>query len=1071
MKRALLFFTMLMVIVASAYAQQRQVTGKVTGADGSPLPFATIQIKGTSTGTTSDKDGNYKVSVNPGAVLIVRSVGFLTENVTVGNSATLDVTLKADDKNLQEVVVTALGIQRKKNELPYSAQVVTAEEVTRTRDNNITNTLSGKVAGLEIRRNNSLGGSTNIVLRGVKSLTGNNQALFVVDGVPIDNSNTNTNDQQTARGGYDYGNAAADINPDDVESVNVLKGAASTALYGSRASNGVVMITTKKANRGMNVTLNSGLTYGSVDKSTFAKYQREYGAGYGQYYESPDKNFLYRDINGDGVKDLVVPMSEDASYSAKFDPSKQVYYWASFDPSSPNYMKTEPWQAANHPQSDIFVNPLGTTNSVFVDGGSDKGFVKLGYTKNVEEGIMPNSSVRKDIVNLAASYNITDRLTATGSANFSSVDGKGRYGTGYDSKNLMTNMRQWWQTNVDITEQKDAYFRTRKNVTWNWADPTDLVPAYWDNPYWTRYENYETDNRNRTFGYAALTYKATNWLDFVGRASIDEYNELQEERIAVGSIDVSEYQRYQRRFQENNYDLLANFHTPLSPSFKLSGVLGGNLRKTSMNDIRSKTNGGLGVPRIYSLSNTVSPMEAPVEHPYNEEVGGVFLSTTWSMKDFLFLDLSVRRDEASTLPENNNSYYYPASSLGFVFSKFLNNWHWLSNGKVRVNYAEVGNEAPPLITTGLYEFETSFNGEPLTYAQLIKGNPNLKPERTKSFETGLEAAFLDNRLGFDFTYYKMNSVNQIVPLPVSRSVGYNAIYINAGNIQNKGVELSVYATPVRTANFSWNINLNWSRNRNLVKALYPGIDNLQLNTVAFQGGVTLNATVGQPYGTIRGSNFVYNAKGQKEIDSQTGNYLISATSNEVIGNVNPDWIGGITNTLKYKGLSLTFLIDVRQGGQLFSLDQYYGFGTGLYPETAGLNELGHDKRDPVANGGGVLLKGVNEDGKTPNTTRAEAVQGFFGDGGNPNAGFVFNTSYVKLREVSLTYSLPAHTIARIHPFKGVDFSLTGRNLWIIHKDLKYADPEENATSGSLQGYQSGAYPTTRVLGFNVRLRF
>lgn len=1069
MKRALLFFTMLMVIVASAYAQQRQITGKVTGSDGSPLPFATIQIKGTNSGTTTDKDGNFKLDVNNNATLIVRSVGFITESIAVGGSNNYNITLNADDKNLQEVVVTALGIQRKKNELPYSAQTVTAEEVTRTRDANITNTLSGKVAGLEVRRNNSLGGSTNIVLRGVKSLTGNNQALFVVDGVPIDNSNTNTNDQQTARGGYDYGNAAADINPDDVESVNVLKGSAATALYGSRAANGVVMITTKKGTRGFGVTLNSGVTYGNVDKSTFAKYQREYGAGYGTYYESPDGYFLYRDINGDGTKDLIVPMSEDASYGAKFDPSKQVYYWGSFDPTSPNYGKTIPWQAANHPQSDIFVNPWGSNNSVVVDGGSDKGFFKLGYTKNVENGILPNSSVRKDLINLSASYNITDRLTATGAANFSTIAGKGRYGTGYDSKNLMTNMRQWWQTNVDITEQKDAYFRTRKNTTWNMKSPSNTAPAYWDNPYWTRYENYETDGRNRTFGYLSLSYKATKWLDFLGRTSLDTYSELQEERIAVGSIDVSEYQRYQRTFTERNYDLLANFHTPLSPSFNLSGVLGGNLRKTLINDIRSKTNGGLGIPLIYSLSNTVSPMEAPVEHPSTEEVGGVFLSTTWGFKDQVFMDLSVRRDQSSTLPKGNNAYYYPAASLGWVFSKLMPDQHWLSNGKLHANYAEVGNTAPPLITTGLYELGTSFNSQPLSYAQLIKGNPELKPERTKSFETGVELAFLENRLGVDFTWYRMNTINQIVPLPVSRSVGYNSIYINAGDIQNQGMELSVYATPVKTANFSWNINLNWSRNRNLVKSLYPGIDNLQLNTVAFQGGVSLNATVGQPYGTIRGSNFVYNEKGQRLVDA-TGHWEISGTSNEVIGNVNPDWIGGITNTLKYKSLALTFLIDVRQGGQLFSLDQYYGFGTGLYPETAGLNELGKDKRAPVSEGGGVLLPGVTEDGK-PNTVRAEGEQGFFGDGGNPNAGFVFNTSYVKLREVSLTYSLGQRAIARIHPFKGIDFSLTGRNLWIIHKDLKYADPEENATSGSLQGYQSGAYPTERVFGFNVRLRF
>lgn len=1068
MKKTLLFFTMLMVIVTLAFAQQqRQVTGKVTGSDGAPIPFATVQIKGTNTGTTTDQNGVFKLNATGDNVVVtVRSVGYNSKDVTVGAAGTADIVLETSNESLQEVVVTALGVQRKKNELPYSAQRVTADELNRTRDANITNSLSGKVAGLEIRRNNSLGGSTNIVLRGTKSLTGNNQALFVVDGVPIDNSNTNTTDQRTGRGGYDYGNAAADINPDDIESVNVLKGAAATALYGSRAANGVVMITTKKGTKGLGVTVNSGLTYGAVDKSTFAKYQKEYGGGYGAYYESPDGYFNYRDVNGDGVEDLVVPTSEDASYGAKFDPSKMVYSWDAFDPTSPNYKKSRPWVAAANDPSKFFQNPLSTVNSVMLDGGNDKGYFKLGYTKNVELGILPNSRINKDLLNFSATYNITDRLSATAAANFSGITGKGRYGSGYDSKNLMTTFRQWWQVNTDIKEQEAAYFRTRKNMTWNWTDPDDLTPIYWDNPYWVRYENYQNDNRNRYFGYVTLNYKLTNWLDVMGRVSQDKYEEQQEERIAMTSVDVSNYTRYNRRYSEMNYDLMLNYHTALNKDLNLSGVVGGNLRRTNISDIRATTNGGLGVPRIYALSNTKNPIEAPAERATQEEVGGVFASATFGYKEMLFLDLAGRRDQSSTLPKGNNAYYYPSASLGFVFSKLANK-PWLSHGKVRVNYAEVGNTAAPLITNYYYEFETAFDGTPMSYVEQTRGNANLKPERTKSFEAGLEMAFFDNRLGFDFTYYKQNSVDQIVPLPVSRATGYNAKYINAGDIQNKGVEVSAFVSPVKTPSFSWTVNLNWSRNRNLVKELYPGVDNLQL--ASMQGGVSINATLGQPYGTIRGSDYVY-LDGQKVVD-ETGHYKISNTSNVVIGNVNPDWIGGINNTVKYKNLAFSFLIDIRKGGQLFSLDQWYGMGTGLYPETAGLNELGNPKRDPVADGGGVILPGVTEDGKQ-NTIRGDASEyGFFGDSYNPNKAFVFDAGYVKLREVALTYSLPHSLIARIHPIKAVDFSLTGRNLWIIHKNLKYADPEDGMSSGNVQGYQSGAYPSTRVFGFNVRLRF
>ncbi|MCY7330329.1 MAG: TonB-dependent receptor plug domain-containing protein, partial [Saprospiraceae bacterium] len=426
-----------------------------------------------------------------------------------------------------------------------SAQKVEGDDVTRTRDANIVNSLSGKVAGLQIKRNNSLGGSTNVVLRGTKSFTGDNQALFVVDGIPINNSNSNTTDQLTGRGGFDYGNAAADINADDVESITVLKGAAATALYGSRASNGVIMINTKKGKakgKGIGVTINAGVNAGQADKSTFAEYQNKYGAGYGAYYEDGSGFFLERDINEDGTPDLVTPTSEDASYGAAFDPNLQVYQWDAFDPTSPNFRKSRPWVAASNGPSSIFETAVGTNNSILIDGSNDNGYFKLGYTKTTDKGIMPNSRIDKDLVNFGAGYNLTKKLQVFTSVNYTSIDGLGRYGSGYDSKNLMGNFRQWWQVNNDVQELKAAYERTNQNITWNWADPTDLVPIYWDNPYWTRYENYQNDHRNRYFGSAGVTYNLTSWFDVTARVSIDQFDEIQEERIAVGSIDVSQYQ-------------------------------------------------------------------------------------------------------------------------------------------------------------------------------------------------------------------------------------------------------------------------------------------------------------------------------------------------------------------------------------------------------------------------------------------------------------------------------------------------------------------------------------------------
>ena len=1060
---------MLLLSCAITFAQTRTVTGQVKDSKGDPVPFATITIKGTNTAIAADASGNFKIDIKQGESLVVSSASFTEQEVKIGTSNTVTVVLQPQG-SMQEVVVTALGIRRTRNQLPYAAQQITGDEVNKERSSNFIQNLSGKVSGLEIRQSNTLGGSTNVLVRGVKSFVGNNQALFVVDGVPYNNDNTNTADQVTGRGGYDYGTAGADINPDDIESVTVLKGAAASALYGSRGNNGVILITTKKSKRGLGITINSGITMGSIDKSTFAKYQKQYGAGYGQYY-GPGQNayFNEQDVNGDGIPDLVVPTTEDASYGGAFDPSLMVYQWDAFDSTSFFYKQAKPWVAAQNDPSKFFQKQWTSNQSVFVDGASDKGSFKLGYTRNDDRGVLPNSSITKNLVNFGGNYNITNKLTAGATIDFSNVAGKGRYGTGYDNNNVATNFRQWWETNVDIKDQKDAYFRTRQNTTWNWADPSDpsgLVPIYWDNPYFTRYESYETDSRDRYFGNVSLNYKATNWLNFLGRIGRDSYNELQEERQAVGSINIPGYSRFNRSYTETNYDFIANLDKDLSTDINFKALVGLNIRKQHTQSVSAATNGGLTVAKIYALNNSANPINAPVEFDGKREVDGVFAGATFTWRDMVTLDATVRRDASSTLPANNNVYYYPSVSGGFVFSKLIPSASWLSYGKIRANYAQVGNDAPLYSVLDVYTIATPFGSEPTTTVPSTKNNPDLKPERTRSSEVGLEMSFLKSRLGFDLAYYQARTIDQILPLSVSTATGYSSKFLNSGTIDNRGFELTAYGTPVQNSNFSWTVNLNWTRNRNKVVKLFEGADNLVL--ASFQGGVTLNATLGQPYGTIRGSNFVYTG-GQKTVDAD-GYYLFSNTSNEVIGDPNPDWTGGINNTIKYKNLSLSFLVDVRHGGDVFSLDMYYGLATGLYPETAGNNDLGHPSRDPLANGGGVILPGVTADGK-PNITRIANEYGTYGYVVVPSAGFVYDASYVKLREAVINYSLPKKLVSSLAPFKGIDVSVVGRNLWIIHKNLPYADPEETVSSGNLQGYQGGAYPTVRTLTLNLKLRF
>lgn len=1053
----------------------------MTDGSGNPVPYATVKVKGSSRGVAADQNGNFKIEAAPNAVLTISSTGFEEQEVSA-SSDVLSVNMKSS-ANIEEVVVTALGIKRSKNTLPYAAQTIKGDEVSKIRTNNAAAALSGKVSGVQIIQGNSIGGSTNVVVRGVKSLLGGNQALFVVDGVPIDNRTTNTTNQNTGRGGYDYGNAAADINPDDIDNISVLKGAAATALYGSRAAAGVVMITTKKGKKGLGLTINTGVKVGKIDKSTFASYQNQYGAGYSSNYQKD--GFWYFDANGDGIDDLVVPTSEDASYGAKFDPNLLVYHWDAFDPASPYYRTPRPWVAAAHTPVDFYQTAVSTNNNIMLTGGNDRGSVKLGYTRDDERGVLPNSSVKKNILNFGATYNIMPNLTASASANYSKVDGKGRYGTGYSGKNVNQNFRQWYQRNVDIVEQKEAYFRNRQNITWNWKDPSTAagtVPIYTDNYYWTVYENYETDTRSRIFGNVQLDYKITDWLSIMGRVTLDYYNQFQDERTAVGSQGVAGYSRFDLTFSERNYDLIANVDKNIGQDFNFKGLVGVNQRKSSVSSVSQATSGGLIVPGLYSIANSKGTVPNPTELYRPIAVDGYYAGATLSWRETLSLDGNFRRDRSSTLPVSNNAYNYFGVSGSWVFSKHLTDLKWLSYGKLRLNYAEVGADAAWGSIKDTYDQPTPFGGTILFSVPGTKNNENLKPERTASREAGVEMAFFKSRLGFDVTYYRTNTHNQIIPVTISTATGYNSRYVNAGNIQNQGVELSLYGTPIRTRDFNWTVNLNWTRNRNKVVELFQDAAGNKITNIllgSFQGGASINATEGQPYGTIQGRTYVmidpkdanavvaWDGKAPRVVGAN-GYYRTTSTTTNVIGNFNPDWIGGIYNTFKYKNFTLGFLIDMRQGGNVWSLDMYYGMNyTGIYPESVRLNDQGVPIRDAVSAGGGLILPGVLANG-SPNTQRVSIDAN---QPGEPPAAFSYDASYVKLREAVISYSFPQSLFKNQTVIKGMDFSIIGRNLWLIHKNLPYADPEENLSAGNIQGMQSGAYPTTRTIGANLSIKF
>ena len=1070
-----LFVVTLFVVAgfSTLESQTRTITGSVTSATEGEgvLPGVTVTVKGTTIGTITDLNGKFSLSIPQNTVALIFSyIGMKKQEVPFTGQNEINVVMESDVLGLDEVVVTALGISREKKSLGYSVQEVRGDNISKTKESNFVNSLSGKVSGVQIKQSNTMGGSANILIRGNKSLMNNNQALFVVDGVPLDNTIPNTNLQVDGGGGYDYGNAAADINPDDIESMSVLKGAAATALYGSRAANGVVMITTKKgvSRKGIGISLSAGLTFSSIDQETLPKMQKEYGGGYGAYYEDESGYFFQADLDGNGSSELIVPTSEDASWGAKFDPSLMVIDWVGLEPSdSENYLKQVPWVAAEHDLKDFFETGMKQNYNVAFNGGNDKGTFRLSYTNLTEKGIMPNSRIRKNIVNFNGSYKFTDKLSAESNVSYINDYTKGRFGTGYDPGNPMQSLGQWFQANVDIEDLK-KYQKTPdgRQRTWNYAYYDDLTPIFHNNIYWTRNMNYEDDGRNRVFGYATIRYKLAPWITLEGRAATDTYSSFQEERVAVYSNQTSQYRKFLRDFSETNIDLMARINHNFG-DFSLNGLLGSNLRRTNSKLTDVSTLGGLIVPELYNLYNSRSPLQS-TEYQLVSGVNSLFANLSLGYRNLVYIDLSGRNDVSSTLPENSNSYFYPSISTSFIFSELagIKGSPVFSFIKLRLNYAEVGNDAPVYSLTSTYRQAANWETNGRYFVNRVLQNPELKPERTKSVEAGLEAKFLNNRFGFDLSLYRTNSIDQITPVNISRASGYNQRYVNSGEIENKGIELSLTGTVIKAGNFSWDIQGNWFRNVNKVITLYEGVENILLSS---QWDISTNLVVGQPYGMLRGGDFVY-TNGKRTVGDD-GMYLEGDDPIALLGSTLPDWNAGITTILNFKGFSLSGLVDISQGGKLYSVDMQYGLATGIFAETAGLNDKGNPKRDPVEDGGGIVNEGVYANG-SPNTTYVWAGDwyGAFQYDYLPTAAYIYDASYVKLREVAFSYSLPSKLLARTKVSKA-SISIVGRNLWIIHKNMPYYDPESSVSAGNIQGIADGAYPSTRTLGLNLTVDF
>ncbi|WP_246255552.1 SusC/RagA family TonB-linked outer membrane protein [Cyclobacterium plantarum] len=1045
----------------SLHAQDKTVTGKVIDENEESIPGASVLVKGTTKGVATDINGEFSLNLSESEnELEVSFIGYDQKVVKVGNQSNLTVSLSSEETALSEVVVTALGVKRDERALGYTVQQVDTRGLDEAKETNIVNSLTGKIAGVQISNSSgNIGGSSRITIRGINSISGNNQPLFVVDGTPIDNSNYNSDDQVSGNGGRDYGNAAQDINPDDIASISVLKGPSASALYGSRASNGVILITTKSGEntKGIGVSVNSSTMFSNV--FLLPEMQNEYGGGFALTFDEAVDPL-------DGQTYKVVNTNANNSWGPRFD-GTLVRHWDSMYPGEPNYGEVRPWVATPNNVRDFFETGVTLSNNVSISGGDDKSSFRLSYTNLDQTGTMPNSSLNRNTIAVSANTQLSDKFSAGAKINYIRTEAIGRPATGDWSPerpvNVLTYWYAWTQRQIDPARMRDYKSDRYYHMTWNTQGlGRHLEQSYNNNPYFTLYESYNNDLKDRVFGNINISYQILPELSLTLYARTDFYNDVREDRASIGGYLQNAYEKDLYNFREDNLELLGQYNTEFGDDFSLGVTFGGNIRKNTFKNNYTRTQGGLSVPNFYNLMASLQRPEIR-DFTSEREVHSIYASGNIGYKDYLFFEASLRNDWSSTLPVNNNSYLYPAVSSSFVFSNLMTGADFFSFGKMRIGWAQVGNDTDPYRLINTYA-----NGDPygntsvFTVDDVLK-NSNLKPEIVSNLEAGLDLRFLENRIGLDFTVYKVNTFDQILALPVSSTTGFQSLIVNAGEMENKGIEVMLSGTPVETSNFSWDVNFNIARNRNKVLELAEGQDNFELGSRETN---SINATVGQPYGTIITPNVIYHEETGKPIVGSNGFYL--RNPGEVVGNIMPDLTGGLSNTFTYRGISLSALIDFQSGGSFWSETVQNGIANGQFIESVGDNDRGVPMRNPVAEGGGIRGDAVFENGE-PNTVYLEA-QNYLKQYYNLDGLHVYDASYIKLREIRLGYSLPARMLSNLF-VRGVRLSVFSRNVALLHSNVPHIDPSEIAYgSSNVQGLEGASLPAPRVVGFNINLK-
>ncbi len=1026
------------------------IKGKVVDANKQPIQGVSVYVKGTSVGTETDENGNFELAYpfTAASEIIFSFIGYDDKSYNYNGEEFITMTLNEAQGQLDEIVITALGIAREEKQLGYSQQKLKGEDFTDARSNNWVDNMKGKVPGMTFTSASSGPmGSTQVVLRGNRSVNTNaNGALIVVDGIPINSGMSSSgegNGYLSSDSPVDFGNGMSDINPEDIESISVLKGAGATALYGSRAANGAIMITTKsgKKNQGLGITYSSNISIDAIQR--WPEWQNEYGSGTGKAFNKAGELYYSYKASEDG------PATQS---NLGFGPKFNGQYYYQYDPET-GQMGTERtlWRAYDNARKGFWRAGTTLTNSLSFGAGNDKGSLRASVTYSDNQWIMPNTGFERVAISTKGDYEIAKGIKLNSTLNYYNRSSDNLPSTGYNNHTIsyfmiLTNPNNNidWYRKIWLDDKK-----TQMNSPFS---------TYLDNPFALVHEVINSTNSNTFTGNLSLDIDFSKNLKLMLRSGINSQNEFRELKRPYDLVKFATgyYERQLINSQEINTDFLLTYKGNQTDNFNYSLSAGGNIMSYKYRRMDASAN-GLAVPDVYKLANASSTVLTESADS-NKKVNSLYALGSFSYRNLLFLDLTARNDWSSTLPQNNNSYFYPSANLSFILSDAVALPLWIDFAKLRASWAQVGNDSQPYIISKYYD-NSPFVGSAVSDNQLF--NAHLKPEQTTSTEFGIDMRLLQDRLGFDVAYYNTISDNQILSVPLDYSTGYSSQYINAGKVQNRGIEAMLYVSPIKTKNFEWKTTFTYAKNKNEILELAAGVEGGEEQVLATSGTVSIIGKVGGSTGDMYGYGFVKNADGNIIYDKKTG-LPIRPQKETFQGNAYADWKGGWSNNFKYKGWNLNVTVDGSFGGLIYSQSYHKTM------EHGHLKGSLYGREDGYIIGDGVVL---NDDGSySPNTTKVE-VPAYYSEyyrRANVESNS-FDATWVKLREISLSYSFPKSFLER-NKLKGLTLSVFGRNLY-TWSDFPFYDPETAALNGAnmVPGVEMGQLPSPATYGFNLKV--